>query len=313
MAVVRYGDLASEVAEGESVLEALMRVDAPVLSSCRAGTCGTCLLRVVEGEPTAASQRGLKDAWKAQGYFLPCVCHPAGDLRVASIGADAQVAASILAVEPLAAEVARVRLACTAPFDYRAGQYVSLVREDGLARSYSLASLPEDGVVELHVRRLPNGRMSAWLASEARAGQSVRLQGPLGDCFYVPGRPDQPLLLAGTGTGLAPLYGILRDAVRQGHTGPIHLFHGAARSEGLYLGDELDAVASAHPNVEYVPTLLDRDGPLDAVVLKRYPSLAGWRAFLCGDPALVQSLRKQLFLRGIGMREIHADAFLPAA
>ncbi len=313
MPVVRYGDLVTEVAEGESALDALLRAGAPVRHSCRAGSCGSCMLRVVDGEPTGASQRGLKDAWKAQGYFLPCVCQPAGDLTVTDIGADAQVTARITALDPLGADVVRVRLACDAPIDYRAGQYISLIREDGLARSYSLASLPDDPELELHVRCLPNGRMSEWLRREARAGQAVRVQGPLGDCFYVAGQPDQPLVLAATGTGLAPLYGIVRDAVRHAHVGPIHVFHGAVRAEGLYLQDELRALAAAHANVSYVPTWLERDGPLDVVVLGRVATLAGVRAYLCGDPALVQLLRKKLFLKGVAMRDIHADAFLPAA
>ena len=58
--------------------------------------------------------------------------------------------------------------------------------------------------------------MSGWLGTEARPGEAVRLQGPVGECFYVPGQPEQPLLLAGTGTGLAPLYGIVRDALAAG-------------------------------------------------------------------------------------------------
>jgi NAD(P)H-flavin reductase/ferredoxin len=313
MPVVRYGALATEVGEGESVLDALLRAGAPVRHSCRAGSCGSCLLRVVDGEPTAASQRGLKDAWRVRGYFLPCACQPAGDLSVTDVDADAQVPARIAAVEPLGADVVRVRLACDAPLDYRAGQYISLVREDGLARSYSLASLPEDPELELHVRCLPNGRMSEWLRREATPGQPVRVQGPLGDCFYVTGQSGQPLVLAATGTGLAPLYGIVRDALRHGHVGPILLCHGAVRAEGLYLQDELRALESAHPNVSYVPTWLERDGPMDAVVLGRLSTFAGVRAYLCGDPALVQRLRKQLFLKGLAMRDIHADAFLPAA
>lgn len=313
MPVVRYGDLVTEVAEGESALDALLRAGAPVRHACRAGSCGSCMLRVVDGNPTQASQRGLKDAWKAKGYFLPCACQPDGDLTVTDIGADAQVTARITALDPLGADVVRVRLACDAAIDYRACQYISLIREDGLARSYSLASLPDDPELELHVRCLPNGRMSEWLRNEARTGQSVRVQGPLGDCFYVAGQPGQPLVLAATGTGLAPLYGIVRDAVRNGHAGPIHLFHGALRAEGFYLQDELHALAAAHGNVSYVPTWLERDGPLDGVVLDRMPTFAGARAYLCGDPALVQLLRKKLFLKGMAMRDIHADAFLPAA
>ncbi len=312
MAVVRYGDLVAEVAVGETALDGLIRCGAPVRHACRAGSCGSCMLRAVEGHPPPASQAGLKDAWKARGYFLPCVCHPSSDLTVTDVGADAQVSGRIVALDALSADVVRVRIESDAPFDYRPGQYLSLVREDGLARSYSIASVTNEPWLELHVRLLPQGRMSAWLRKDARSGDRVQLLGPSGECFYVPGRPEQPLLLVGTGTGLAPLYGLLRDALHQGHTGPIHLVHGALRAGGLYLQDELRRIVGEHRHVEYVPTLCEDDGPIDQLVLRRFP-VSGWRAFLCGDAALVNTLKKKLFLSGFALPDIHADAFLPAA
>jgi hypothetical protein len=54
-------------------------------------------------------------------------------------------------------------------------------------------------------------------------------------------------------------------------------------------------------------------GSIDQVVLKRFPKLSGWRGFVCGDPSLVQMLKKKLFLSGMASRDIYADAFLPAA
>lgn len=312
MPTVRYGEIASDLLAGESTLDALLRSGASVSYSCKAGSCGSCMLRAVDGSVPERAQTGLKDAWKARGYFLPCVCHPEADLTVADVGADAQVAARITAMDSLSADVVRVHLDCDAPFEFRSGQYLTLVRADGLARSYSIASLPTEGL-DLHIRLLPNGRMSEWIRTEARAGDPVRVLGPSGDCFYVPGRPKQTLLLIGTGTGLAPLYGILRDALEHGHTGPIHLFHGALRAEGLYLRDELTQLAASHANFEYVPTLFEADGPIDQVVLKRFSKPAGSRAYLCGDPGIVQSLKKKLFLQGMNLGDIHADAFLPAA
>ena len=41
--------------------------------------------------------------------------------------------------------------------------------------------------------------------------------------------------------------------------------------------------------------------------------LTGWRGFVCGDPGIVQTLKKKLFLAGMASRDIYADAFLPAA
>jgi CDP-4-dehydro-6-deoxyglucose reductase, E3 len=197
---------------------------------------------------------------------------------------------------------------------------VTIIREGGLARSYSIASLADDSDLELHVRRITGGKMSGWLHDEARIGDRVSVLGPSGECFYVPGKEDQPILLVGTGTGLAPLYGILRDALRHGHRGPIHLFHGALHKGGLYLVEELRRLVQSHSHVVYTPTVLNSGGtddlaigPIDQVVLKRFPKLTGWRGYVCGDPALVQSLKKKLFLSGMASREIFADAFLPAA
>jgi CDP-4-dehydro-6-deoxyglucose reductase, E3 len=313
MPTLRYPELVVEVAPNESVLDTLLRAGASVPHACKAGSCGACMLRATEGVIPERARRGLKDAWKARGYFLACVCHPEADLSVTPIDDDVRVPAHIAALDRLSADVIRVRLVCEGPFEFHAGQFIALIRADGLARSYSIASPPEESELELHIRCLPDGRMSRWVLERARVGDRVAVQGPAGDCFYVPGRPEQPLLLAGTGTGLAPLYGIVRDAIRREHRGPIHLFHGAVRREGLYLQETLERLAATHPQLEYVPTVLERDGPLDRVLLERLPNLDGWRAFLCGDPGLVASLRKQLFLRGIDLPDINADAFLPAA
>ena len=313
MPTLRFGDFSTEIAENETALDALLRTGAPVSYACKAGSCGSCMLRAVDGDLPSTAQTGLKDTWKARRYFLACMCRPANNLTAAPVGSDAQVSASIAALEPLSADVMRVRVAFTEPFEFRAGQYITLLREDGLARSYSIASLPDDGHLDLHIRCLPNGRMSEWIRKQAQPGDRIRVLGPSGDCFYIAKDPEQPLLLAGTGTGLAPLYGVLLDALNSNHSGPIHLFHGAVNESGLYLRDELTRIASKYSNVDYVPTLLERDGPLDQVILNRFPKFSGWRAFLCGDPTLVQSLKKKLFLRGADLRNIHADAFIPAA
>jgi NAD(P)H-flavin reductase len=277
-------------------------------------------MRALQGAVPALAQAGLKDSWKAQGYFLGCVCRPEHDLQVAAAGTDVRLGATIKSLDFLSPDVVRVRLHCDESIVFRAGQYISVIRPDGLARSYSIASLPEEGELELHVRRIAGGRMSGWLHEEARAGDRVVVLGPSGECFYVSGNPEQPLLLAGTGTGLAPLYGILRDALKQGHRGPIQLFHGALHTGGLYLVDELRRLVSRHSQFEYTAAVLNGSesdgmtvGPIDQVVLKRFPKLNGWRGYVCGDPALVRLLKKKLFLSGMASREIYADAFLPAA
>jgi len=320
MPTIHYAGQDFPVGKGESVLDCLLRNGIALSHSCKAGACQSCLVKGGGGTVPEAAQRGLKDTLRAQGYFLACSCRPIGDITVSPVGSAERTRARISGLESLNSDVLRVRLRTDTPFSYHAGQFVSLFREDGLARSYSLASLPHENDLELHVRRISGGAMSGWLHHQALPDTPVWLQGPSGNCFYASGNADEPLLLAGTGTGLAPLYGIVRSALQQGHRGPIWLFHGALAPSGLYLIRELTELARDHANFHYVRSVLhDGDsggaevGELDKCILDRFESFAGWKGYVCGDPALVNSLRRKLFLAGMASKAIYADAFLPSA
>lgn len=308
-----------EVLEEETVLDALLRQGVEVPNSCRAGACQCCMMRAVEGEVPATAQVGLKPALKEQGYFLSCACKPEGPLTLEAPGEGLQFKTSILALEDLGAAVMRVRLAAPADFSYRSGQFLTLINPAGVARSYSLASLPEDDSLELHIRRIPGGLMSTWIFETAKIGDEVTIAGPAGECFYTDDATDKPLLLAGTGTGLAPLFGILRDALNRGHRNRIVLFHGAVEPNGLYHMQLLANIAGEFKNFEYHPCVMRngddtiKTGAIDEIILSEFPSLKGWRGFLCGNPELVKMLKKKFFLSGMNMKDIAADAFIPTA
>lgn len=305
---------------GDNLLDALLAAGVQVASSCRAGACQQCLVQATHGTPPASAQVGLKDAQVQRGYFLACQANATEDLTVSLSGAGGlDVPGLIASVEFLTMDVLRVLVRLKGRLEYRAGQYITLVRADGLTRSYSIAShgASNRDCLELHVRLFPNGKMSSWLYSHRALRAEVAIRGPIGDCFYVPGNPTQPLLLVGTGTGLAPLWGILHDALESGHSGPIELWHGARTAGGLYLVRELEALASTHRQFTYRRCILQ--GPadagtevcdLDAALLASATSFEGRRVFLCGDPNLVRQLKRKVFLKGASMREIHADAFV---
>lgn len=321
MPSVRFEGKTTELEPGETVLDGLLRAGHRVPHSCRAGACQSCLMRAVGGPPPDGAQFGLNDGLKARGYFLACVGKPSADLVVDQDDGDMpRTRARIAAIEKLGVDVLRVTLDPESEFNYSPGQFLTLIRDDGLARSYSIASLPgRDRFLELHVRVLPDGRMGRWLGDEARPGDPATIQGPAGHCFYTPGHEEQPLILAGTGTGLAPLFGIAQDAIRQGHAGPITLFHGARHPAGLYLDGALRELERQKPRFRYVPCCLEAEGRddveigrLEAVLSAHFPSFSGSRVYLCGNPGIVQALRKQVFLKGAKIKEIFADAFLAA-
>jgi CDP-4-dehydro-6-deoxyglucose reductase, E3 len=310
------------IGDDETVLTALLRAGFKLPSACRAGACQSCLVRATGGEVSSDAQRGLSYQLRTKNYFLACQAKPTRELAVSLEDTAAlETRARLAKVHHLGPTVLQVFLEPEGPFPYRGGQYITLLREDGLSRSYSLASSSRDdsGHLELHVRIHPEGAMSSWLQTPEALGAQLRVRGPAGDCFYIEAEPNEELLLIGAGTGLSPLVGILREALRAEHVGKISLFHGATSEAGLYKHDELMRMAETHPNFSYQASVVEGAarphvaiGKLDEVVLAQIPSFQGRRVYLCGDAPLVARLRRQVFLRGAASSAIHADLFLPS-
>lgn len=318
---ILFDNQAYETGPGETILDCLTRHGVPAPHSCRSGLCHTCMMRALEGTPSGESQRGLKDALVLQNYFLPCVCVPPGDMSVVLPDAETfRTDTVVTRLDRPSPEIIRLRLARPEDYQYRAGQYLTLFNVDGVGRSYSLASVPAlDSDLELHIRRVPGGVVSGWVEDRLQAGATVSIGEALGDCFYVPGRPEQPLLLIGTGTGLAPLYGIARDALQQGHAGSIKLYHGSSTPDGLYLVQELQDLALKNPGFDYRPCVSRGDAPAwatraraDDRALEENPNLAGWRVYVCGNPDMVNGTKRRVFLAGASLSDISADPFLPS-
>lgn len=304
--------------DDESVLDALIRHEVDVPYSCKTGVCQTCMMRCTQGNVPPSAQSELKPNLRTQGYFLSCQCIPEENIEIEMPDSkQLYVTAELIEKQQLSPMVYRLRLQTAVPFSYHAGQFINLKRTDGLIRSYSLASLPdEDSWLELHVKRMQNGVMSNWLTDEFLVGDSVDIEGPIGSCFYSKEMNENPLLLVGSGTGLAPLIGIIRDAIHNNHSVPIHIYHGAYSKEELYLDKDLKRLMETSDNIYYkacvtgdMPEKTVQSGRACDIALVDNPVLNGWQVFICGAPSLIKSMQQRAYLAGASLQDIHTDSF----
>jgi len=290
MSTITFQETDIQLEPNESVLDGLLRNNFDIPHGCKAGACQSCLMRVA---PT----------------------------QVAHLPAPAQTGhtATLLEKSLLNDQVLRLRL--STEFEFQAGQYINIWLDQTTTRSYSIASTPAQQYIELHIRLYANGRFSQFAKDHLNAGDTLTIQGPLGQCIYSPEVPDAPLLLAGIGTGLAPLYGILKSALAQNHTGPIHLYLGAKQSQQFYYEQTLlelcklnpqvhiHFLAQTHPSADAHIT----EGDIYQAVKAGHSNTANYRIYLCGAESFVRKMKKQCFLSGASMGDIHSDAFLPSA
>ena len=100
---------------------------------------------------------------------------------------------------------------------------------------------------------------------------------------------------------------------------PIHLYVGVRSAQDVYDAERLKALATAHPNVTVHIIVATgaagaglRSGLVTDAIEKDLGGLAGWRAYLCGAPAMVEALNLLVTRLGVEPGHVHADAFYPS-
>ncbi|NNA65261.1 iron-sulfur-binding ferredoxin reductase [Pseudomonas gessardii] len=308
MPELHVGERQWSVATGSNLLDALNQAGVAVPYSCRAGSCHACLVRC-RGEVEDKQPDALSPAQRQDGWRLACQCQVTGDVQVEAFDPLRDgTAATVLGTDWLSPTVLRLRLQPERGLRYRAGQHLVLWA-GAVARPYSLASLPQDDpFLEFHLDcRLP-GEFSD-LARQLQAGDQLRL-GELrgGALHYDPDWQARPLWLLASGTGLGPLWGVLREALRQDHQGAIRVIHLAHETGGHYLAEPLAHLVASHGNLTVeLWTAAQLAGALAQLRLVSRQTLA----LLCGHPSSVEAFSKRLFLAGLPRNQLLADVFLP--
>lgn len=312
MPELRAAERCLEVAPASNLLDSLLAAGIAVPYSCRAGSCHACLVRCVDGELLDAKPEVLDAARREQGWRLACQCRVVEDVQVEVFDPLHDAAPAVIqSCDWLSSDVLRLRLTPQRPVRYSAGQHLQLWTTSGIARPYSLASVPgEDAWLEFHI----DCRQGGAFASEARAfqpGDNLRLGELRGAALhYDPDWQTRPLWLMAAGTGLAPLYGVLREALRQEHQGAIRVIHVAHDASAHYMAEPLRALATSHSQVQ-VELLVAAELPAALAELRLVSRQTV--ALLCGHPDSVETFARRLYLAGLPRSQVFADVFLPHA
>lgn len=208
---------------------------------------------------------------------------------------------------------------------HRPGQHVDvrLTAADGYQtqRSYSIASAPEAGRLELTVERLDDGEVSSWLAGEARDGDAFELRGPIGGYFVWDVTVAAPVQLVAGGSGVAPLLSMVRHRVAEGGDRPMRLLYSARSLSDVVAHDELVDLAARDSGFELVCTLTRKqppgwsgyarrvDGALLAEALWGPETEAG--TYVCGPTRFVESVASALIGLGYRADSIKTERFGP--
>ena len=311
------------VQAGDTVLASLLRAGLAFPFSCQAGNCGTCKCELVSGDihELEYSEHALSPAERARGIVLACRAQVWDDTVIRRIDAEELVVhpsrvmrCRVLEVENLTHDIKGLRLAIEAggPFTFSAGQYAQVEFAPGLSRHYSMANTPEEPELVFHVRHMPGGRTSHYVATQLKAGDRVKVSGPLG-IAYLRDAHSGPVLLVAGGSGLAPIQSILCTLLERGYSAPVHLYFGVRSERDLYHEALLKDLGARHANFSYQVVLSEQIGASGRRYGMVHEALAisgeDTMAYLAGPPVMVEAATARLAALGLAQRQVHADAF----
>ncbi|MCH7347744.1 hybrid-cluster NAD(P)-dependent oxidoreductase [Aeromonas sp. MR7] len=201
-----------------------------------------------------------------------------------------------------------------------AGQCVTLHTEiDGqpMCRAYTLSSSPQDACWQVTIKDV--GRVSHHLHQSLQVGDEIRVDGPFGD-FNLTALPCERPLLLSAGSGITPMWAMLRDELAKRPEADIRFIHSARSPQDLIFASELTALAEAHPGVrhglvlEQAPAAHPWVGRLTPAMLKELaPDLLDRHAYLCGPAPYMTAVCAMLAELGLPAEQLHQESFgLPA-
>ncbi|CAN5777240.1 FAD-binding oxidoreductase [soil metagenome] len=215
---------------------------------------------------------------------------------------------------------------------HSAGQHIDvrLTAPDGYAaqRSYSIASAPGAGLIELIIEKLDDGEVSPFFHDIAQVDDSIEVRGPLGGHFVWRPADGGPLLLIAGGSGIAPLMAMVRAWAASASAEPVPvpvpvpvlLVCSARTAADLPFHAELLALEAAQPGFTFIavttreppPRSTDLGQRLDATAI--VDVLGRWHhtprhVFVCGANRFVEAVANGLVDAGVPAARIRTERY----
>jgi NAD(P)H-flavin reductase/ferredoxin len=320
------------VRAGETLLEAGLRQGLALPYECRNGACGVCACTVLRGEVDLGTYQrsALGDDERAKGKALMCCATARSDVDVDVVDASAATrlpvrtwSARVESLRRLTEDliVLELRLPGDERIEFRAGQYINIVLEDGARRAFSFANAPGgDGRIELHVRRVPGGRYTGHVFTAMRVGDTIDFEGPLGD--FTLRESALPIVFVAGATGFAPVKSNVEDPFARWLRRPKSLYWGVRRRADLYMAELCERWQREHDNFVFVPVLSEplaadawtgRTGLVHEALLADFPDMAGHEVYVCGSVRMVEAAIPAFLAHGADEGFCFSDAFVPSA
>ena len=242
-------------------------------------------------------------------------------LKVAAIERETEDAVTIYLKQPLLRKI-----------QYTAGQYLTLevdIDDQGAkgCRAYSISSTPGlDKRLSITVKRVAGGKVSNRLVQQLTAGDTVQALGAHGRFTFAP-QPDKRrhLVLFAAGSGITPIFSILKSALHFEPRSRVSLIYGNRDAESVIFRDKLEQLQRTFAEqLQVVHVLSQPQAPSPhsgrltrqrvSEIVQSLPThdAINTEFYACGPSGMMDEVTGALQALGVTPESVHRESFTPA-
>lgn len=292
--------------------------------------CGLCKVKVLEGAgPLLPSEEPLlTDEEKADNVRLSCQLEITSDIKIeipeGLLGAR-EYESVCTEIKKLTYDTKKFCFKLKSPpnINFVPGEYIQLLcpkykkSSEEVYRAYSIASDPaRKDIVELVIRRVPNGICTTYCFDYLKTGDTVKFNGPFGD--FRLSQTDAPMIFIAGSSGMAPFVSILHHMKDTNSIRKAVFFFGGNEVRDLFLLERMKQFESELADFKFIPVAArpaegenwdGQTGLVTEAVKKNIAQADKYEGYLCGPPGMIDASIKILLELGIPEENIYYDKF----
>ncbi len=221
--------------------------------------------------------------------------------------------------------------ALKANYSYIPGQYLTLklqVNGEQVNRSYSFCSSPfANEPMTIAVKEVPGGKGSTFVNRHLKAGDEVEVMEPMGN-FHSPlsEANNKHYILFGGGSGITPLFSILKSVLVKEPNSNITLFYGNRDEASIIFKDKIAALTAENSSRLKVVHVLDSPSaltPYSGFIVKELAlqllrentnlNFSNAEFFICGPTPMMKAVETALGELSIPKEHVHIEYFTAKA
>lgn len=222
--------------------------------------------------------------------------------------------ATVLGHKKLIDDVIFLSLSAPKEFSFLAGQFITLRVEQGVEfrmKSYSVLNPPsEKGKVDLCIK-IVDGGFASEVLKKAKKGDSFQIKGPFGHFVFEEDDKNKEIWLIGSGTGVAPLYSMLKEHLATSKNKKFVLIFSVREKKDLFLDEELTQLEKKYAHFTYIPTLTREKwkGATGRVQEHLPADLENKTFYICGLKELVLETKEALLKKGAALKNVKSERY----